>query len=165
VAAAQGEPILDMPVGTAYFTVDIARAHDGIVVGADIAPGMVLRAAENARSAGAANLFAVGADAHALPFADASFGAVMCHNGLQVIPGLAPALSELARVVAPGGMLYVSVVHTPLGAALPRRAAKHLPTVFRSGHDVAEEIEAAGFTVTAFERNRLAYLLEAVRTL
>ncbi len=39
VASAAGRPILDMPVGTAYFTVEMARAHPGLVVGVDIAAG------------------------------------------------------------------------------------------------------------------------------
>ena len=37
VAAARGRPILDLPVGTATFTIPIAREHSGVVVGADIA--------------------------------------------------------------------------------------------------------------------------------
>lgn len=119
VAVAQGRPILDMPVGTAYFTVEMARLHDGVVVGADIARGMVDHAARAARGRGLDNLLSVQADAHVLPFGDASFGAILCTNGLQVIPGLEPTLAELARVLAPGGTLFASVVHLPLAARAP----------------------------------------------
>lgn len=159
VGTAGDRPILDMPVGTAYYTVRTALAHDGLTVGSDIAWGMVRRAAER----DAKGLVPVQSDAHRLPFGDGAFGAILCHNGLQVIPGLTGAVRELARVLAPGGILYLSVVAAPVGAFLPRRAARHLPTVLRSGRDVALELESANLAVTSFERNRLAYLMEAVK--
>ena len=137
VEAAKGRPILDMPVGTAYFTVQAARRHAGLIVGSDIAPGMVDEAARVARTEGTANLTLVQADAHRLPFADGCFGAILCTNGLQVMPGLEPSVRELARVLAPGGHLFVSVVSLPLSRALPLSAGRHLPTFLRSGLDVA----------------------------
>jgi hypothetical protein len=87
VEQAGDKPILDMPVGTAYFTLDIAPQHAGIIVGVDIAEGMVRQARAAAASAGADNIVTTQGDAHRLPFADESFGAVLCTNGLQVIPG------------------------------------------------------------------------------
>src|SRR5688500_16772445 len=87
VELADGGPILDMPVGTAYFTTKLARAHEGLVVGSDIAWGMVVRSMEAAREEATPNLRCVQADAHSLPFPDDTFPAVMCTNGLQVIPG------------------------------------------------------------------------------
>ncbi|HVL63718.1 MAG TPA: class I SAM-dependent methyltransferase [Actinomycetota bacterium] len=164
VAAAQGKPILDLPVGTAYFTARVAAAHDGITVGVDIAAGMVVRAAERARDEAVHRLLPLQADVHDLPFRDASFAAVLCHNGLQVIPGLGSAVRELARVLEPGGMLLASVIHTPLGAPLPSRARRRLPTAIRPARDVVAELESAALEVVSFERNRLAYFLEAIKT-
>ena len=111
-------PILDMPVGTAFFTVAAAAAHDGLVVGADIAAGMVRQAKHAGAEAGVENLAPVQADAHRLPFSGNSFGAILCTNGLQVIPDLERAVGELARVLAPGGSLYASVTH-PAGGGRP----------------------------------------------
>jgi ubiquinone/menaquinone biosynthesis C-methylase UbiE len=153
---AAGRPILDMPVGTAFFTVPLAAAHDSIVVGCDIAEGMVMRARAAGREAGVQNLEIVRADAHHLPFAEGSFGAVMCTNGLQVIPGLEPALRELARVLEPGGVLYVSVLTLPLPGPRGRK-----PTMVMKAHDIAREIGKTGLSVETVSRDRLASLIEA----
>jgi 2-polyprenyl-3-methyl-5-hydroxy-6-metoxy-1,4-benzoquinol methylase len=59
VKVAGGRTILDMPVGTAYFTTSMARVSPGIVVGADVAWGMVRHARGTAARAGASNLVAV----------------------------------------------------------------------------------------------------------
>ncbi|MGH2753909.1 MAG: class I SAM-dependent methyltransferase [Actinomycetota bacterium] len=163
VAAAEGGPILDMPVGTAYFAIPVARAHEGLVTGADIAAGMVHEAAGAAREAGASGLQMVQANAHALPFQDASFAAILCTNGLQVMPGLGASVAEMERVLKPGGTLFVSVVTLPMSRLLPSANAEHLPTMLRSGMDVAEAISAAGIYVTTIRHERLATLIEAVK--
>ena len=159
VDAAKGGPILDLPVGTGYFTVEMARRHDGIVVGVDIAEGMVRETAER----GQPNLVAVQADAHHLPFDDGAFRAVVCTNGLQVMPGLVPSLRELERVLAPGGRLYVSVIVAPLGAVFPSDTREHLPTLVRPGKDVVAAVASTGLHVTRNERVRLATLIEATK--
>jgi SAM-dependent methyltransferase len=163
VTAAAGGAILDMPVGTAYFTLEAARKHQGLVVGADIAEGMVREAAALAHEHGMNNLSAVQADAHDLPFPDGAFAAILCTNGLQVIPGLRPSVAELARVLAPGGKLFVSVVSLPLSRALPAPASAKMPTFLRSGLDVAEALSDAGVYVTRVEKSRLATLIEALK--
>ena len=159
VRAAAGRPILDMPVGTAYFTTKVAEAHPGVVVGVDIAEGMVREARKVAHHAGLANLTTVCADAHHLPFPDASFGAVLCSNGLQVIPGLKPAASELVRVLEPGGTLFVSVLLAPLGRALPDNRREKLPTLLRPAEDIARELGRAGIPFVNMRKERLASLL------
>lgn len=158
VSAAPRAPILDMPVGTGYFAAEMAALHDHIVVGVDIARGMVERAAEMARARGLANLVALQGDAHALPFSDGAFQAVVCSNGLQVIPGLSGAVRELVRVLAPGGMLFCSVLTAPLPMPGPRDS---LPTVLRPGRDVARAFEQAGLEILTLERARFATLLRA----
>jgi ubiquinone/menaquinone biosynthesis C-methylase UbiE len=163
--AGSGRPILDMPVGTAYFTIPLAKRYDGLVVGVDIAAGMVDEAAAAARAAGADNLSMVQGNAHSLPFGDASFGAILCTNGLQVMPGLEPSVREMERVLEPGGSLFVSVVTLPLGRVLPAERSSRLPTMLRSGMDVAEEISKAGIYVTSIRHERFATLIEAVKPL
>ena len=159
VTGAGGGPILDMPVGTGYFTVEMARRHKGIVVGVDIAEGMVRETAQRRQP----NLVAVQGDAHHLPFPDNTFSAVVCTNGLQVMPGLVPSVNEMERVLAPGGRLYVSVIVAPVGAVFPRDTREHLPTFVRPGRDVRGVIEATGLHVTRHERVRLATLIEATK--
>jgi ubiquinone/menaquinone biosynthesis C-methylase UbiE len=161
IEAADGAPILDMPIGTGHFTLKFAAQHRGIVVGVDLAHGMVVKAMRAAAGADMQNIVAVRGDAHALPFATGSFGAIMCSNGLQVIPGLELTLVELHRVLRPQGLLQVSVVNVPLGTALPERASDHLPTMFKSRSSVIFAIKRAGFSLVDVSTARLATLIEA----
>lgn len=163
VSVAGTRPILDMPIGTAYFTLAAAGRHEGLVVGCDIAAGMVKKAKASAARDGIDNLEAVQADAHHLPFDDGCFGAILCTNGLQVIPGLDETMSELARVLAPDGRLYVSAVTMPMGALLPEQTAERLPTLFKSRREISAALDRVGLRVTSVETNRFAVLLEATK--
>ena len=164
IGAAHGGPILDMPVGTGYFTVEMARRHPGLVVGADIAEGMVARTRSVAAEQELDNLVAVQADAHHLPFPDNTFAAVVCSNGLQVMPGLVPSVTELTRVLAYGGRLFVSVILAPLGAPLSAATRARLPTALRPASDVADAIKATGVWDVTLRRERLAALIEATKS-
>ena len=163
VSTARGRPILDMPVGTGYFTLEIARRHEGVVVGVDIAEGMVREARLSAIREGLDNLVTTRADAHHLPFPDGAFGAILCSNGLQVIPGLTPTLAELVRVLAPGGNLYVSVINAPLGALVPSRSRDRLPTLLRPKGDIARALTLAGMPYVNFRHERLAAVYWATK--
>ncbi len=48
-------------------------------------------------------------DAARLPFRDAVFDAVICNHGLEHFQRLESALRETARVIAPGGALFITV--------------------------------------------------------
>jgi ubiquinone/menaquinone biosynthesis C-methylase UbiE len=159
VESAAGRPILDMPVGTAFFTTQLAARHDGLVAGIDIAEGMVREARRAALEAGTANLVPVCADAHHLPFPDGAFGAVVCSNGLQVMPGLTPSVRELVRVLAPGGRLYVSVLLAPIGTIVPADRRSSLPTLLRPARDIADELGSAGIPFVQMRKSRLAALM------
>ena len=156
VSVAGGAPILDVPVGTAYFTKAVARAHPGLVVGVDIAEGMVRESSLMAEREGLPNLKLVQGSAHDLPFPDGTFKAILCTNGLQVIPNLQAAVSELARVLAPNGTLFVSVL------GLPLRSEK-LPTFFATER-VGAALGGTNLIVARRRTTRLATLYEAVLT-
>ena len=160
--AAGHRPILDLPVGTAYFTLKWGRG--GLVVGADIAAGMVEEAKARADRGGARWLTTAQADVQRLPFRDHSFGAIMCTNGLQVMPPLPLALAELGRVLDHTGSLFVCMITFPLGTLLPFSLRKHLPTIFKGHRQVLAELRSEGWKVTARDRSRLALLFEARRT-
>jgi len=163
VAVANGRPVLDMPVGTAFFTVKTAARHDGLLVGADLAAGMVQRARRAGAEAGVVNLVAVQSDAHHLPFRDGSFGAIMCTNGLQVIPGLEESIGELARVLAPGATLYTCVITVPVAALLPAAAGRKLPTVMKSRREVIDALTGAGLALRSVRSQRFATQIEAIK--
>jgi SAM-dependent methyltransferase len=82
----------------------VALGHT--VSGIDLTPEMIDRARANVPEAS----FAV-ADVRELPFEDASFSGVVCGLALAHLPSLTDGVSELARVLAPGGALVVSVLH------------------------------------------------------
>ena len=159
VQAAGPRPILDLPIGTAFFTSRWGRS--GLVVGADIAVGMVKKAKTRAAELEAEWLTTAQADIRHLPFRDRSFGAIMCTNGLQVMPPLPIALAELGRVLDQDCPLFVCMILFPLGALLPSSLRDRLPTVFKGRAQVLEELRSEGWTLTARDRSRLAMLFEA----
>lgn len=162
--ASDGAPILDMPVGTGFYTIDVAGRSEGLVVGADIAAGMVVETQRVARDRGFTNLSGVQADAHALPFAGGAFGAILCTNGLQVIPGLEPTLAELHRVLRPDGTVYVSVISAVfVGALASDDANARLPTIMRSRRALLHALDRAGFYLKDVRTQRLATLIEATK--
>lgn len=76
------------------------------VTGIDLTPEMLERARANVPEAS----FAV-ADLRELPFQSHSFELAVCGLALAHLPSLGDGVGELARVLAPGGHLIVSVLH------------------------------------------------------
>ncbi|HET8845115.1 MAG TPA: class I SAM-dependent methyltransferase, partial [Ktedonobacteraceae bacterium] len=75
------------------------------IILSDFSPGML----ENARNRLGDEPFAYSVvDAQSLPFADESFDAVIANHMLYHIPDLPRALSEIRRVLKPGGRFYAS---------------------------------------------------------
>lgn len=90
------------------------------------------------------------ADAEALPFADASFTAVLCSNSLHHYPNPARGLAEMARVLEPGGRL---VVGDPCADVWTVRIADVFLRRFEPGHvrlyrtdEMASLLYGAGLT-------------------
>lgn len=156
LALAPGDVVLDVACGHGNFTVEIARrvGLQGLVVGLDIAGAMLARAARRVRDAGLANVVLLRADALALPFADGSLARVNCAGGLHQLPDLGRAVSELARVAAPGARVALSGFARPsdarprgLRARLGRGAALHVVSLDTLATDLAK----AGFEGVATE--------------
>jgi demethylmenaquinone methyltransferase/2-methoxy-6-polyprenyl-1,4-benzoquinol methylase len=95
-----GERVLDLATGTGDIAY-LARASGVTVVALDITLRMVQLAAAK-RGDAREPRFLVG-DMMALPFADASFDVVTTGYGLRNVPDLTDAISEVARVLGPGG--------------------------------------------------------------
>jgi SAM-dependent methyltransferase len=75
----------------------------------DLSPGMVQAARESSARAGL-NLHFGLADAARIPFPPASFEAVCAHFMLYHVPDLPQALSEIRRVLRPGGVLFAATI-------------------------------------------------------
>jgi len=70
------------------------------------------------------------ADAMALPFADASFDAVVCQFGVMFFPEKAKAFAEVRRVLAPGGVFLFNVWDRIEENEFPDEVAVALATLF-----------------------------------
>jgi demethylmenaquinone methyltransferase/2-methoxy-6-polyprenyl-1,4-benzoquinol methylase len=100
--------------GTGDLALELARrvAPGGEVVGSDFSEGMLARARSKQRPPRVDMRFEWG-DALALPYADDSFDAATVGFGIRNFSDLARGLSELARVVRPGGRVVVLDFTTP----------------------------------------------------
>lgn len=101
--------VLELGCGPADLWVENAgRVPDGwTVVLSDLSPGMVRDARENLADAGCDFQFDQ-FDAQRIPFADASFDAVVANHMLYHVPDIDETLTEIRRVLTPGGRLYAS---------------------------------------------------------
>ena len=102
-------PVLDVGAGTAQIPIELCRQHSVItVVAVDAAEHMLRKGRENVERAGLTNRIELRlADAKRLPFADGEFSAVMSNSIVHHIPEPRLVLAEMARVVAPGGVVFV----------------------------------------------------------
>jgi arsenite methyltransferase len=114
-----GGVALDVGSGPGNVTAALARAAgpDGLALGVDISEPMLARAvgAEAGPTVGFLR-----ADAQRLPFRDETFDAATSLAVLQLIPDPATTLSEIARVLKPGGRVAVMVPTAGRGAEFLR---------------------------------------------
>ena len=163
---------LDLCAGTLDLAATLARLRGftGSVIGADFVVPML------ARGRGKAPRMApVGADALALPFADATFDGAMVAFGVRNLADLDAGFAEVARVLRAGARFVVLELTTPRFAplraaylfyfrrilpAIGRAVSKHrdaytyLPEsvlAFPEPRDLAARLTAAGFRDVRFE--------------
>jgi len=99
-------PVLEVGVGTGRIALPLAeRGVD--LTGLDLAHKMLAKLVENA---GGQMVFPlVQADASRLPFRDASFGGAIASWVLHLVPTWREVVTEMHRVVGPGGLLLIDV--------------------------------------------------------
>jgi SAM-dependent methyltransferase len=98
--------IVDVGCGTGSLALTLAERRPGRVTGIDIAAPYIAFARSRPGNNGAH--FAVG-DASSLPYGDRCFAAAMAQLALNFVPDPALALSEMRRVVRPGGVVAAAV--------------------------------------------------------
>jgi arsenite methyltransferase len=104
----QGGIALDVGSGPGSITAALARAAgpDGLALGVDISLPMLARAV---RAEAGPQVGFLRADAQRLPLRDQTVDAAVSIAVLQLIPDPVATLSEIARVLRPGGRLAVMV--------------------------------------------------------
>lgn len=118
--------LLDLATGTGDVLLAACAAGSPLAnnlklgIGADISANMLAMARRKTEAAGLTErLRFVRADGLRLPFPDALFDAVTVAFGIRNMPSVNAALSEMHRVLAPGGRLLVLEFSMP-GSALLR---------------------------------------------
>ena len=106
----RGATVLELGPGPGYFTVEAAHivGPEGRVVCLDLQPGMLQMLAGRLEEAAVTNAQPPAGDATRLPLADGSVDAAFLVAVLGEIPDRPQALTELRRVLKPGGVLSFS---------------------------------------------------------
>lgn len=101
---AGGQAVLDVGTGTGVVAIT-ARRMGAKVNGLDLTPALLAQARENAVVAGYDDIAWHEGDAEALPFPDASLDVVLSQFGHMFAPRPEIAVSEMLRVLKPGGTI------------------------------------------------------------
>ncbi len=154
--------VLDLASGSGEPALALAKTVGprGRIVATDLVPEMLDVARENAHVRGLSNIEFRSADAEQLPFANASFDRVTCRFGLMFFPDSQRSLSEIRRVLKPGGrvsfVVWGSAKENPLFAVMLGPFLKHVnvpppapdaPHVFRFADEskLSAALTSAGF--------------------
>ncbi len=117
-----GMRVLEVGPGNGTYTLatGLAVGEAGRVVAIDIEPRIIERLRQRAKLEGVGNIEGRVADAHQLPFPDASFDAIYMITVIGEIPAPGKAIHEFHRVLRRGGTLAFSELITDPDYSLPR---------------------------------------------
>ena len=171
---AHGMTVLDLASGTGEPALSLAKAvgPQGRVVATDLVPEMLEFAKENAAAQRISNIDFRLADAEQLPFPDREFDRVTCRFGIMFFPDIAKAMSEIRRVLKPGGRVCFAVFgsfdenpmfQVSLGPFLKRvkmpPPPPDAPHIFRFADEIklANAISSAGFREVSTRKERVTF--------
>lgn len=151
------DALLDVACGTGIFA-RLARERMGPrprIAGVDLNKGMIAMA-RSLSAARAQHIDWEVADAGNLPFPDQSFSVAICQQGIQFFPDEIAALTEMMRVIRPGGRVVLSVwtgpneFFTALADALSRHVSaeigqRSLAPFGYDGGNLSDRLAATGF--------------------
>jgi len=172
-----GQKVLDVAAGNGNVTLAAARRWCD-VVSTDYVPSLLERGRTRAAAEGLAIEFRE-ADAEALPFADATFDAVVSTFGVMFTPNQDKAAAELLRVCKSGGKIglanwtpegFIGQLFKTLGKHLPPPAGAKSPALWGTRARVTEMFGAAASAIKAEPRNFMfryrsaEHLLEIFKT-
>jgi 2-polyprenyl-6-hydroxyphenyl methylase/3-demethylubiquinone-9 3-methyltransferase len=154
-----GLSVLDLGCAGGFMAEALAR-RGANVTGIDPAAKAVSAARTHAQAEGLAIRYDEGSG-EALPYADASFDAVVCVDVLEHVTDLDRVLAEVTRVLRPGGWFLFDTINTGLLARLVVVSAAegvlgllprgtHEPAKFIDDADLRARLERLGFAVGRF---------------
>lgn len=110
--------LLDVGAGTAQIPIELCQLHATVrVLAIDMAQHMLDVGRRNLDKAGLNDRIELRlCDAKKMPFADRSFDGVMSNSIVHHIPEPFAVFAEMARVVKPGGVLFVRDLLRPVDA-------------------------------------------------
>ncbi len=147
-----GETVLDLGSGAGFDCFLAARAvgPEGRVIGVDMTPQMLEKARENAAKGGYRNVEFIEGFIEQLPLPDASVDVVISNCVINLSVDKPQVFREVARVLKPGGRMYVSdlVLTRPLSWLLRQSAALYTACVAGAltRSDYLAAIEEAGLS-------------------
>ena len=105
-----GEQVLDIGCGAGVDTIlaSMMTGPTGSVIGVDIVPEMLQRAETNLRMTDLKNVNLKKTTGDKLPFPEDTFEVVISNGVINLIPDKESALTEVFRVLKPGGRLMVA---------------------------------------------------------
>lgn len=126
-----GDEVLDLATGTADVAIAIAKANPQVtVVGLDPSEGMLrVGEAKIAQREMTDAVSLVQGDAQALPFGDQRFAAACIAFGIRNVPDRDRALTEMRRVVRPGGRVVILELTEPRSGLMAPLARFHVHRV------------------------------------
>ena len=155
-----GQKVLDVAAGNGNVTLAAARRWCE-VVSTDYVPALLERGRERAAAERLAIEFRE-ADAEALPFAGASFDAVVSTFGVMFTADQDKAAAELVRVCKPGGKIglanwtpdgFIGQLFKTIGKYMPPPAGVKSPALWGTGARITEFFGAQALSIQLEQRD------------
>ena len=173
LAPPRGCAALDIACGPGTVTHLLAKriGLHGHVVATDISPAMLDIAESKPTDPRSATIQWINAPATPLPLTDSTFDIVTCQQGLQFFPDKVGALTEMRRVLRPGGRVGIAVwtrvedqvfgyLRDAIANVISVEAAeRYVGPFLLSGDEAAEHARRAGFPNIGLERVTLPVVL------
>ncbi len=152
---------IDVSCGTGDLAMELSR-RPGLehTVGLDLLQGMVIQANAKARAAGTSDVITMMiGDALSLPFTDDSFACATAGFSLRNMPSIEKALSEMIRVIRPGGRMAILEL-SPMSPGI--RSALFRP-IFHGIIPLIGRLAAGERSAYSYLPKSVDYFLEAKR--